>query len=165
MAKLPYWLDANIFIEANNQFFNIEIAPSFWVWLEQQLKDGVMRSSSLVYGEILGKDDLLAKWARVRKGVAYWPEPDGDVQAAYREIAEYVEDKYQNSSPAKVGDFLAKADCWIIAHARAKSGTVVTRESKVDKTSQTPKVPNVCEKFDVPFIQTFALLKALGLKL
>ena len=38
MAKLPYWLDANIFIEANNTFFNIEIAPSFWAWLETKLK-------------------------------------------------------------------------------------------------------------------------------
>jgi len=42
---------------------------------------------------------------------------------------------------------------------------VVTRESKVDKTSQTPKVPNVCERFDIPFIQTFAMFKVLGLKL
>ena len=47
----------------------------------------------------------------------------------------------------------------------ANGGTVVTRESKVDKTSQTPKVPNVCEKFDVPFIQTFDLLKLLKFKL
>ncbi len=165
MAKLPYWLDANIFIEANNTFFNIEIAPSFWAWLETKLKAGVLKSSSLVYGEVLGKDDMLAKWARVRKGDAYWPEPDGEVQAAYREISDYVDDKYKDASPAKVGDFLAKADCWIIAHALAKGGTVVTRESKVDKTSQIPKVPNVCEKFEVPFIQTFELLKLLKFKL
>ena len=74
-------------------------------------------------------------------------------------------DPYKDASPAKVGDFLAIADCWIIAHALAKGGTVVTRESKVDKTSQTPKVPNVCEKFEVPFIQTFDLLKLLKFKL
>lgn len=165
MAKLPYWLDANIFIEANNAFFNMEIAPSFWSWLEAQLKAGVLKSSSLVYGEVLGKDDLLAKWARVRKGDAYWPEPDGEVQAAYRKISDYVDDKYKDASPAKVGDFLAKADCWIIAHALAKGGTVVTRESKVDKASQTPKVPNVCEKFDVPFIQILEMLKVLKFKI
>lgn len=165
MAKLPYWLDANVFIESNNGGLNIDIAPSFWVWLEAKLKEGTLRSSSLVYDELLGKDDLLAKWARARKGPAYWPEPDGEVQAAYREIADYVDRQYADASPAKVGDFLAKADCWIIAHALAKSGTVVTRESKVDKTSKTPKVPNVCEKFDVPFIQTFAMFKTLGLKL
>jgi hypothetical protein len=165
MARLPYWLDANIFIEANNTFFNIEIAPSFWAWLETQLKAGVLRSSSLVYGEVLGKDDMLAKWARIRKGDAYWPEPDAEVQAAYRGISDYVDDKYKNSSPAKVGDFLAKADCWIIAHALAKGGTVVTRELKVDKASQTPKVPNVCEKFDVPFIHTLEMLKVLKFKI
>ena len=91
MPKLPYWLDANIFIEANNTFFSIEIAPSFWAWLETQLKAGVLKSSSLVYGEVLGKDDKLAKWARVRKGDAYWPEPDGEVQAAYREVSDYVD--------------------------------------------------------------------------
>ena len=64
------WLDANIFIEANNTFFNIEIAPSFWAWLETQLKAGALKSSSLVYGEVLGKDDNLAKWARVYEGAA-----------------------------------------------------------------------------------------------
>lgn len=119
----------------------------------------------MVYGEVLGKEDKLAKWARVRKGDAYRPEPDGEVQAAYREISDYVDDKYKDSSRAKVGDILAKADPWIIAHALAQGGTVVTRESKVDKTSQTPKVPNVCEKFEVPFIQTFDLLKLLKFKL
>ena len=165
MPPPPYWLDANVFIEANNGFFNLDLAPSFWSWLDEQLKAGVLCTSSLVYGEILGKDDGLAKWAKVRKGYAYSPEPDGDVQKVYREIAEYVEEKYQSTSPAKVGDFLAKADCWIIAHAKAKGGTVVTRESKVDKTSQTPKVPNVCEKFDVPFIETKELLKLLKFKL
>ncbi len=107
----------------------------------------------------------MAKWAKVRKGHLYWPEPEGDVQTAYREIAEYVEEEYRSSSPAKVGDFLAKADCWIIAHAKAKGGTVVTRESKVDKTSQTPKVPNVCEAFEVPFIETKEMLKDLKFKI
>ena len=111
MAKLPYWLDANVFIESNNAGLNIDIAPSFWIWLETKLKDGTLRSSSLVYNELLGKDDLLAKWARVRKGPAYRPEPDGEVQAAYREIADYVDQQYADASPAKVGDFLAKADC------------------------------------------------------
>jgi hypothetical protein len=67
MAKPPYWLDANIFIEANNTFFNMDIVPSFWIWLEDKLKAGVLISSSLVYAEIVGKDDALKKWASVRK--------------------------------------------------------------------------------------------------
>src|SRR6185437_6760801 len=100
MAKLPYWLDANVFIEANNQHLNIDIAPSFWSWLEEKFKANTLRSSSLVYQELLGKDDGLAKWVKVRKGEAYWPEPDGDVQASYREIIEYVEEKYADANPA-----------------------------------------------------------------
>lgn len=165
MTTPPYWLDANVLIEANNSFFNLEIAPSFWIWLEDQLKAGVLCSSSMVYGEVLGKDDGLAKWAKTRKKSSYWPEPDADVQTLYREIVQYVDEKYRASSPAKVGDFLAKADCWVIAHAKAKGGTVVTRESKVDRTSQTPKVPNVCAAFDVPFIETKEMLKVLKFKL
>jgi len=73
MPPPPYWLDANVFIEANNGFFNLDIAPSFWSWLEEQLKAGVLCTSSLVYGEILGKDDGLAKWAKVRKGTHTGP--------------------------------------------------------------------------------------------
>ena len=41
----------------------------------------------------------------------------------------------------------------------------MTREWKADKTSQTPKVPNVCEKFNVPFIQTLEMLKVLKFKI
>jgi len=119
----------------------------------------------MVYAEILGIDDALAKWAKNRKKSSYWPEPDGDVQSTYRDIAQHVEKHYRASSPAKLGNFLAKADCWIIAHAKAKGGTVVSRESKVDKRSLTPKVPNVCATFDVPFIETMAMLKILKFKL
>jgi|ERR1035437_1367550 hypothetical protein len=160
-----YWLDAKVFIEANNSFFSLDLVPAFWIWLETNLKADVLCSSSMVYDEILGKDDGLAKWAKVRKESPYWPEPDGDVQNWYREIVAYVGEQYQASNPATVGNFLAKADCWIIAHAKAKGGKVVTRESKVDKTSPTPKVPNVCEKFDVPFMETKDMLRALKFKL
>ena len=119
----------------------------------------------MVYDEILGKDDGLAKWAKVRKESLYWPEPNGDVQNWYREIVAYVGEQYQASNPATVGNFLAKADCWIIAHAKASGGKVVTRESKVDKASPTPMVPNVCERFDVPFMETKSMLRTLKFQL
>jgi uncharacterized protein DUF4411 len=94
MGKLPYWLDANVFIESNNSGLNIDLAPTFWSWLEEQLKTGAACSSVLVYKELLGKDDQLAKWAKVRKGTTYWPEPDNEVQAAYQVIANYVAQQY-----------------------------------------------------------------------
>jgi hypothetical protein len=160
-----YWLDANVFIEASNGVLSFEIAPKFWVWLEDQLKSGIVRSSERVYREVLGKDDELAKWAKNRRGDRYWPRPDTAVQTAYSEIAAYVEQAYGRTSPAKVWDFLNKADCWIIAHARAKGGTVVSRELRVDQTSETPKVPNVCSQFNVGCVDTKEMLRVLRLRL
>jgi hypothetical protein len=166
MHALPYWLDANVFIDANNGIVSsVELAPSFWIWLETQLKQGVMRSSSEVFTEIMGKDDGLKKWAINKKKESYWCEPDPAVQARQRQVADYVVARYATISPAQTTSFLSKADCWIIAHAWATSGTVVCGETKVDKNSNTPKVPNVCEHFDVPHVTASMMLRALNFRL
>ena len=65
------------------------------------------------------------------------------MQAAYRKSWNMLSKSIADANPAKVGDFLAKTDCCVIAHALSKGDTVVTWESKVDKTSQTRKVPYV----------------------
>ena len=55
-----------------------------------------------------------------------------------------------------------RADPWVIAHAISQGGTVVTLEEKVMDTSQQVKIPNVCSHFKVTCINTYQMLRELG---
>lgn len=44
-------------------------------------------------------------------------------------------------------------------------GTVVTQEVKVAANSLVAKVPNVCDQFKVPYIDSYELLRRLKVKL
>ena len=89
--------------------------------------------------------------------------PPEDVQKAYGLIADYTIEKYSQRRP-KANAFLSGADGWIIAHAKCDEGIVVSHESRVDKTSLTPKIPNVCTEFGVPCIGLAEMLTRLSFK-
>ena len=84
------------------------------------------------------------------------------MQSAVTRIANYVVSTYDGNQAAL---FLKKADPWVIAHAIAESGSVVTLESKVPANSKKAKIPNVCEHFDVQWSPMFEMLRELGLRL
>ena len=89
--------------------------------------------------------------------------PKRDVQNTYGHIADYTMQKYSQRR-AKAADFLSGGDGWIIAHAQCDGGTVVSHESRVDKSSMTPKIPNVCTDFGVPCIGLAQMLTTLHFK-
>jgi hypothetical protein len=61
--------------------------------------------------------------------------------------------------------FLDGADPWLIAKASATNHTVVTHEVWVPPTSHKIKIPNICQQFNVPYINSFDLLDTLNAKL
>ena len=58
--------------------------------------------------------------------------------------------------------FLAKADPWLIAHAIASGGKVVTQETRADEASPRVKIPNVCDFFGVESLNMDDMLRELG---
>jgi hypothetical protein len=87
----------------------------------------------------------------------------GSQQKVYRQIADYTMEKYSQRRP-KANAFLSGADGWIIAHAKCDGGTVVSHESRVDRSSMTPKIPNICTQFGVPCIGLAEMLTKLSFK-
>ena len=119
--------------------------------------------SSLVYDElVVGVQDDLALWIRERRRSGLVVEPDAEVQAALREIANYVNGNFPASRAAS---FLGGADPWVIAHALATSGVVVTQEARVPLNSTKVKIPNVCTVFSVESMNTYRMLRELGVSL
>jgi hypothetical protein len=161
-----FWLDADVLIQAKNGLYSFEIAPPFWSFLDEQAKQGKIRSSTKIYGEILKREaekDKLTLWVKNRKNSGLFFSPTKDVQKVYGQIADYTMEKYSQRR-AKVAAFLSGADGWVIAHAKCDGGTVVSHESRVDKSSLTPKIPNICTQFEVPCIGLAEMLTRLNFK-
>ena len=119
--------------------------------------------SSLVYDELVaGVQDDLALWIRESRRSGLVVEPDEEVQAALREIADYVNGNFMASRAAT---FLRGADPWVIAHALVSDGIVVTQEARVPANSTRVKIPNICTVFRVGSINTYRMLRELGVSL
>lgn len=153
-----YWLDSNVFIQAKNGPYGFDILPDFWIWLEQQAALGILCSSMKVYDELTEGNDELATWIRERRESGLFVLPDAQVQAKFREIADYVNGHYDN---ANCGLFLGRADPWVIAHASQDGATVVTHETLVGSNSKKVKIPNVCNHFAVLWVDPYGMLRDL----
>lgn len=157
-----FWLDADSFITPNRGPYSFDIAPGFWTFLEQKANEGIIASSILVYNELHdGAEDELREWAKQRKENGFFVVPDLPVQIAFREIADYVHNNYP---PHNASQFLAGADPWRIAHAKAHGGRVVTFEVRAPNSTK-PKIPDICDKSSVKTLNLYKLLRELGLSL
>jgi len=111
----PYYLDADVFIQAKNGPYSMDIVPSFWRLLDEQAEAGVICSSTTVYAELAAGDDELADWAKERKGTGLFREPSADVQRFFEQIATYVHAQYAEHQAQA---FLDGADAWVILMPR-----------------------------------------------
>ena len=158
-----FWLGTNVFITPKNAFYSFDIAPGFWAFIDEQAASKEIATSSLVYDELVTEtDDELAKWARDRKDGPLFVRPSETVESALTRIADHVKSAYAAN---QARDFLHGADPWVIAHALADGGSVVSLEREVPPTSKKAKIPNVCEHFGVEYPSLFGMLRQLGLRL
>ena len=84
-----------------------------------------------------------------------------DVLDVYGKIAVWVEAQPQFRPEAKT-EFLAGADGWLIAYAKANGFVLVTHEQPAPAARHTVPIPNVCAAFQVPFVDTFEMLRAVA---
>lgn len=174
---MAYWLDANTFITAKNSIYAFEINTTLWAWIDTQLKAKTIRSPERVFREIMAykKDEYLKQWVSTRKSDGLCVEPDKHVSECLTKIADHL---YTATSlnkktkkpqlrykPAQAAVFGHGADAFVIAHALADKGTVVSFESDQHPDSQRIRIPDVCAHFEVPCINLKQLLIASGAKL
>lgn len=154
-----YCLDANVFIQAKNGPYGMDIVPSFWQFLDDQADAQAISSSKEVYEELANGDDDLAIWAKDRKDGGMFVEPDEKIQAVFADIADVVFERHANH---QARPFLDGADPWIIAQAKVEGAVVVTHEKLVTDRSAKVKIPNICVLFEVKYVDTYEMLRELG---
>jgi hypothetical protein len=156
---LKYLLDSNTYIQAKNFYYGMDICPAYWDWLDQQFQQGTVASIDIIGKELKDGNDELAEWARARPQ-HFIKNDDADTQSILTEIVQAVVAGDYN--PANRDNFLAKADPWIIAKAKTIGATVVTHEALVALNTKKVKIPNICQQFNVPCLNTFQFLRELN---
>ena len=162
LAPPQFVLDTNVLIQANLSYYAPDFHQSFWRILLEAYRKGQIVSIDKVRDEIYRVDDNLAEWVRVEATGMFVSSESQSVANAFREMVNWVQ-QGQFTSAARA-EFAAAADGWIAAYAREIGATVVTLETYDAFIKRKVKLPNVCRQFNVNYIDTFDLLRGLGIR-
>lgn len=158
---MAYLLDANVFIQAKNEYYGMDFCPGFWDWLDGSNQAGVVASVAIVGEELTAGHDQLAQWSASREN-EFFIQPDDSVFAAMAQIGAWI-DGQRFTSPA-VEEFIGSADHTLVGHALSKKMTVVTHE-KPSTSLKKVKIPDVCDEFRVACITPFEMLRVENARL
>lgn len=155
-----YCLDTNVLIQAWQKYYSPDICPSYWVILNSLGVDNIIFMPEQVYEEIVRTDDDLSKWLK---------SSQIPVKKMDEQVIECLKDIYDADPNHKYLVDNTKqrslADPWVIAHAMREKATVVTKEEKITAVnSRKIRIPNVCEKMNVSWLNDFHFLMELGVE-
>jgi hypothetical protein len=163
MGEPIYLLDANVFIEASRRYYAFDLAPKFWGSLSAHAQAGQILSIDRVKYELERGKDELATWAKGQFSHGFVSTDEEEINQVYADIMIWVNNQIQFTEPAKA-KFANDADGWLIAYAKAKNCVLVTHEVFAADAKNKVKIPNVCKAFDVPYVDTFEMLRKLGVR-
>ena len=156
-----YLLDANVFIEAKRRYYSFDICPGFWECLKVYNDNDQLCSIDRVKNELTSGGDDLAEWASNTIDPAFFHSTNqADTIAEYGNMVAWVFTQSQFKQEAK-DEFANVADGWLIAYAKANDLILVTHEVANPGIKRKVPMPNVCEVFDVEYMNTFEMLSVL----
>ena len=169
-ADLLFVLDANVFITPHRSYYPFDLCPGFWDGLTQHFRAGTLLSIDKVRDELLDvsktenvEPDDLYRWTRNSPRDMFASTSEQAVVDNYRDVIAWVYNSRQFISGAK-DEFAREADGWLVAYAQAHNLTLVTQEVRNLDVKKRVPIPNVCEHFNVNYINTFDMLRQLGVR-
>lgn len=160
-AQHKYLLDANVFIEAHRRYYAFDICPGFWNCMLYHSQESVIYSIDKVRDE-LKTGDKLEQWIKdnVSKSM-FNSTSDVAVMENFSQMMQYVQNSTQYNPEAKA-EFAQVADGWLIAYAKEHGHILVTHEALNLTIKRKVPMPNLCEYFKVPYVDTFKMLRDLN---
>ena len=153
--------DSNLYIEAYRRYYSFDICPGFWECLVHFCRGQRLLSIDRVRSELVGYGDDLSDWARNAPDELFVSSLEPHVTEVYREVMRWVYSNPQFFRGAK-DEFSRGADGWLVAYARAHGRVLVTQEEPQPNAKKRVPLPNVCDQFGVVRINTFEMLRDLG---
>ena len=156
--------DANVFIAAHRSYYALNLCPGFWDCLIHHFNAGRILSIDRVRDELVGYGDALSDWVRdAAPPELFVPSLGEAVTDAYREVMRWVYANRQFTIQAK-NEFSQGADGWLVAYARVHNVILVTLETHHPDARRRVPLPNVCEQYGVPRVNTFEMLNELDVR-
>ena len=160
-----YLLDANVFIDANRDYYPIERVPEFWEWLAEMGRLGRVKVPQEIYEEIVlprpYPPDALVEWLIVHKDALLLDEAV-EVPLVAQVTEQGYADDLTDEEIEKVG-----RDPFLIAYAigGAPERCVVTNErSRPGRTRANRHLPDVSRQLRVRCINAFDLIQELDFR-
>lgn len=144
-----YCIDTNALIDLWRRFYPPDIFTSLWKKIENLISQGELIAPCEVFSELEKQDDELLKW--VKKHKKMFKDLDNEQINLMRKILR----QFPNLIDAN--KITPDADPFVIALAISKGWTVITSE-KAATPGGHPKIPDVCENYNVkciPLIEFF----------
>ena len=153
---MGYLLDTDVFLTAKNLYYGMDICPGYWEWIDVQYRAGHVFSIEKVKDELMAGDDELVDWAKQR-GEGFFLPPDGKLIPELGRATKWANSR--EFTPGAISAFMAAADLYLIAHAKAHGHTVVTLEKPAEDAKKSIKIPTACLELGVPCVDPFQLLR------
>ncbi|MBF0473143.1 MAG: DUF4411 family protein [Nitrospirae bacterium] len=137
--------------------------PSFWIVFNNFVQNNKILSVKEAFGEI---DERITKphlfnWCKLNKNIFLIPDEDETIFLAdIFKVPRFLDLVNQKSRLRNK----PIADPFIIASAKIKNGCVVTEESKKIKTLDAPRIPNVCDYFNINYMNLEGFMVKEGWK-
>jgi hypothetical protein len=163
-ASSFYLLDANVFIEAARRYYAFDLVPRFWTNLEQLAQQGRICSVDRVKRELEKGHDRLSEWAAQDFADGFASTDAAEVLVEFRKVMTWVTGQPQFTDAAKQ-QFASGADGWLVAYAKTTGYVVVTQEQLSGDAKRRVPIPNICNAFGVRYVDTFEMLRELGVRL
>ncbi len=156
-------LDANVLMDASRRYYAFDLAKPFWDSLIEYARAGRICSIDRIKGEIDKGKDRLTDWAEKEFAWAFASTNTPEIAAYYKSIIAWVQNQTQFKPAAKY-EFAQEPDGWLITYAGVNGYTVVTHEQLAPDVRKKVPIPNVCEAFSIPYVDTFVMLSRLGFR-
>ena len=98
----------------------------------------------------------------VQQEQVYESTRNEQVEKVYADMTEWVR---RERRPEALEEFSGAADGWLAAYASVTGSTLVTHEQPAPNSLNHAKLPDVCEEFDIPYVNTFDMLRRLEIRL
>lgn len=162
---MAFCLDANVFIEAHQKRYPIDMVPGFWDALLAAAGKGLLLSIESVYDELAPSKDELATWAKEHHDLLFRKNEDARTQAALSQVGQFLKEREPAYRAEAKEIFLAGADPWLVAFCKAHGHVLVTEEVEAPRSVRGVKIPDVATALDVETTTMLKMLRSLRVRL
>lgn len=157
-----YLLDANVFIDAERDYYSLDRVPEFWDWLIYMANSRKIKVPREIYEEVIVGKSELVNWMKENKTTLILDEP-----APSRLIPIVLEQGYANDLTDEESERIGR-DPFLIAYALSDVDhrcIVTTEHSRPNKKRANRPIPDVCDELGVNrSINTFELIRRLDFR-